>query len=293
MHAAARTQQQRGGLRRGERAEDGNGGCNKRARRTGRTLPSRPPPRHAGRRPLRHPRQPPRPRGGARATSPATAAREIWCLGDLVGYGADPNDCVRLVREQRRGVPGRQPRPRRDGRAAAATSSRPAPRSPRAGRRRSSTRTASRGSRRWSRTATATRHRALPRQPARPGLGVRAERAARRPLLRRASSERIGLIGHTHVALLVRRAPRASRRPARRAAPTRPSTSRPARWLLNPGSVGQPRDGDPRAAWLLLDLDRRRPPPGGAPSYDIDGAAAAIRAARLPDSLAERLQYGQ
>ena len=29
----------------------------------------------------------------------ATAAREIWCLGDLVGYGADPNDCVRLVRD--------------------------------------------------------------------------------------------------------------------------------------------------------------------------------------------------
>jgi diadenosine tetraphosphatase ApaH/serine/threonine PP2A family protein phosphatase len=63
-------------------------------------------------------------------------------------------------------------------------------------------------------------------------------------------------------------------------------------WLINPGSVGQPRDGDPRAAWLELDLDgwnavyRRT-------DYDIDGAAAAIRAARLPDSLAERLSYGQ
>ena len=29
----------------------------------------------------------------------ATAAREIWCLGDVVGYGADPNDCVDLVRD--------------------------------------------------------------------------------------------------------------------------------------------------------------------------------------------------
>ncbi len=63
-------------------------------------------------------------------------------------------------------------------------------------------------------------------------------------------------------------------------------------WLLNPGSVGQPRDGDPRASWLLLDLEgqtatfRRT-------DYDIAGAAAAIRAARLPDSLAERLEYGQ
>jgi diadenosine tetraphosphatase ApaH/serine/threonine PP2A family protein phosphatase len=63
-------------------------------------------------------------------------------------------------------------------------------------------------------------------------------------------------------------------------------------WLLNPGSVGQPRDSDPRASWLLLDLD------GLTASfkrtdYDVPGAAAAIRAARLPDSLAERLEYGQ
>ena len=63
-------------------------------------------------------------------------------------------------------------------------------------------------------------------------------------------------------------------------------------WLLNPGSVGQPRDGDPRAAWMVLDTgawtaEYRRT------EYDIPGAAAAIRAARLPDSLAERLLYGQ
>ena len=59
-----------------------------------------------------------------------------------------------------------------------------------------------------------------------------------------------------------------------------------------PRLAGQPRDGDPRAAWLMLDttgLD------GGwrRADYDIAGAQAAIRAARLPDSLAERLQYGQ
>jgi diadenosine tetraphosphatase ApaH/serine/threonine PP2A family protein phosphatase len=63
-------------------------------------------------------------------------------------------------------------------------------------------------------------------------------------------------------------------------------------WLLNPGSVGQPRDGDPRAAWLLLDTGA-----GTAAwhriEYDVPGAAAAIRQARLPDSLAERLGYGQ
>ena len=51
-----------------------------------------------------------------------------------------------------------------------------------------------------------------------------------------------------------RRRPRLDRRP--RAGRHRESTSG-GRWLLNPGSVGQPRDGDPDAAWLLLDLDAR------------------------------------
>ena len=64
------------------------------------------------------------------------------------------------------------------------------------------------------------------------------------------------------------------------------------RLLLNPGSVGQPRDGDPRAAWLELDLDGWRAIYHRV-DYDIDGAARAIREARLPESLAERLQFGQ
>ena len=62
--------------------------------------------------------------------------------------------------------------------------------------------------------------------------------------------------------------------------------------MVNPGSVGQPRDGDPRAAWLELDLDKASALYHRV-DYDIDAAAAAIRAARLPDSLAERLSYGQ
>lgn len=102
---------------------------------------------------------------------------------------------------------------------------------------------------------------------------------------------RVCLIGHSHVALSFERPD------------GEPATGEPRRggseldvsageWLLNPGSVGQPRDGDARAAWMMLDLDSwtasyRRT------EYDIAGAAAAIRAARLPDSLAERLEYGQ
>jgi diadenosine tetraphosphatase ApaH/serine/threonine PP2A family protein phosphatase len=56
--------------------------------------------------------------------------------------------------------------------------------------------------------------------------------------------------------------------------------------------VGQPRDGDPRAAWLELDLAEWTAAYHRV-DYDIAGAAAAIRSAHLPESLAERLQYGQ
>jgi predicted phosphodiesterase len=63
------------------------------------------------------------------------------------------------------------------------------------------------------------------------------------------------------------------------------------RWLLNPGSVGQPRDGDPEAAWLLLDLDARHASFRRAP-YDIARTQAEIRERGLPEALAERLAYG-
>jgi len=106
-----------------------------------------------------------------------------------------------------------------------------------------------------------------------------------------AQSERLCLIGHSHVALSFTRdeGELATGEPRRDG--TRLDISS-GEWLLNPGSVGQPRDGDPRAAWLLLDLDGMT---AGykRTEYDVAGAAAAIRAARLPDSLAERLEYGQ
>ncbi|HET7507830.1 MAG TPA: hypothetical protein VFJ53_05675, partial [Solirubrobacterales bacterium] len=63
-------------------------------------------------------------------------------------------------------------------------------------------------------------------------------------------------------------------------------------WLLNPGSVGQPRDGDPRAAWLELDTDAWTAR-WHRVGYDIDAAATAIRAAGLPPALADRLEVGR
>jgi len=62
--------------------------------------------------------------------------------------------------------------------------------------------------------------------------------------------------------------------------------------VMNPGSVGQPRDGDPRAAYALLDLDdlsveERRV------EYDIDAVVSAVRDAGLPDRIGERLSEGR
>jgi diadenosine tetraphosphatase ApaH/serine/threonine PP2A family protein phosphatase len=102
---------------------------------------------------------------------------------------------------------------------------------------------------------------------------------------------RISLIGHSHVALSFHRpegqpATGTTRRDGEQVDLAR------GEWLLNPGSVGQPRDSDARAAWMVLDTDALTATWRRA-KYDVAGAQAAIRAANLPDSLAERLQYGQ
>jgi diadenosine tetraphosphatase ApaH/serine/threonine PP2A family protein phosphatase len=64
------------------------------------------------------------------------------------------------------------------------------------------------------------------------------------------------------------------------------------RFLVNVGSVGQPRDGDPRAAYLLWD-DAAGSVEHVRLDYDIEAAGARIRGAGLPAFLAERLRWGE
>jgi diadenosine tetraphosphatase ApaH/serine/threonine PP2A family protein phosphatase len=64
------------------------------------------------------------------------------------------------------------------------------------------------------------------------------------------------------------------------------------RWLVIAGSVGQPRDGNPAAAYLTFDVVRSQATFYRVP-YDWMSAAAKIRAAGLPDVLATRLEHGQ
>jgi predicted phosphodiesterase len=101
---------------------------------------------------------------------------------------------------------------------------------------------------------------------------------------------RLGLFGHTHLPIQwSERGGRVRGHEPGRAAATRFDAA--DRVLLNPGSVGQPRDGDPRAAWLELDPDA-----GSGTwhrvAYDIAAVQAAMRDVGLPIRLVERLSHG-
>ena len=65
-----------------------------------------------------------------------------------------------------------------------------------------------------------------------------------------------------------------------------------ATYLINPGSIGQPRDGDPRAGFALFDADETLVTFYRVP-YDIEGAQKKILEAGLPPRLAERLADGR
>ena len=106
-----------------------------------------------------------------------------------------------------------------------------------------------------------------------------------------AMEPRVGAVGHSHVALWFNRAEGGPVDGDHAPAGTELDLSQ-GDWIVNPGGVGQPRDGDPRAAWLLLDLQSwtaswRRV------EYSIDDAARAIEQAGLPDALSKRLYVGQ
>jgi diadenosine tetraphosphatase ApaH/serine/threonine PP2A family protein phosphatase len=61
--------------------------------------------------------------------------------------------------------------------------------------------------------------------------------------------------------------------------------------MVNPGSVGQPRDGDPRAAYAIYDSDRKLVALRRA-QYPIEKTAHEIQEAGLPEVLGIRLFYG-
>jgi predicted phosphodiesterase len=219
----------------------------------------------------------------------ASDAAELWCLGDLVGYGADPDTCVELAREHAAVcLAGNHDLAVIDA-VSIDTFTRGAGISVQWTREimRPENLSFLKGLQPQGREGPVDLYHASPRDP----IWEYVLSSLLAGLCLDRQPQRVALIGHSHVALAFTRGAGelTTGEPQREGSELDLADGE---WLLNPGSVGQPRDGDRRAAWLLLDLDgwtasyRRT-------EYDVAGAAAAIRAAHLPDSLAERLGYGQ
>ena len=212
---------------------------------------------------------------------------ELWCLGDLVGYGARPNECCELIEARASvclagnhdlAVRGTIDLAEFSGDAAVAAS--------------------------WTRAVLSDSACAyldtLEPQGERSGVAL-YHGSARDPVWEYVLSDEaavatlvltdapLALVGHSHVALQV------SLRDRTLDGGLAPAGTEldigAGQWLLNPGSVGQPRDGDPRAAYLLLDLDAKRAEFRRV-DYDIERTQAEIREAGLPQALAERLATG-
>jgi predicted phosphodiesterase len=62
--------------------------------------------------------------------------------------------------------------------------------------------------------------------------------------------------------------------------------------FINAGSVGRPKDGDPRAGYVVLELNRYRRVEFRRVAYDVQAAAHAMRAGGLPPALAEQIETG-
>jgi predicted phosphodiesterase len=220
----------------------------------------------------------------------------IWCLGDVVGYGAGPDGCVDLVR-QRCDVclVGNHDLAVLDELDTSTFSSAAAT---------AVELTAAHSSRESldflaglepsDESQAAALYHASPRDPVWEYV-LWPEQAAECLVVQ---GKRVSFIGHSHVALFFSAeeaeedaAPPPEARGWQAGAGTRLEIDK-GRWLINPGSVGQPRDGDPRAAWLELDTDSWQATYHRV-GYDIDRAAEAIEDAGLPKHLAKRLYVGR
>lgn len=113
---------------------------------------------------------------------------------------------------------------------------------------------------------------------------VRALKVANRPLC---------LFGHTHYPVTFELSEDAFDNVGSGPAPQTHIQMKPGcKYLINPGSVGQPRDGDPRAAYALVDTKLRRIELYRV-KYPVEEAQAKVMKAGLPDVLAQRLAVGR
>jgi predicted phosphodiesterase len=217
---------------------------------------------------------------------------EVWCLGDIVGYGADPDACTTLVADVvERCLAGNHDLVVRGdidigyfAMSAGAAA-------------------------RWTVKVISeeTRDFLRPLSPLGEKAGVGLYHASPRdPVWEyvlsvrqaadclQAQRQRLALIGHSHVACYFTR-PNADSTIEETIGEVATAGTvlemAEGRWLVNPGSVGQPRDGDPRAAWLMLDTEAWTARFHRV-EYAVEVAAKAIIEAGLPRQLADRLFTG-
>ena len=226
------------------------------------------------------------------AATEQAGVEQLWCLGDVVGYGAQPDACAELIRERCEiCLVGNHDLATLDALDISSFSETAA--------------TAVEWTREHASAGTMEFLRGLEPAGSREGVGL-YHASPRDPIWEYVLSteqaeasmdvqtERIGLIGHSHVALFFAR-PELARDGGAQGAQAGDSdllVLESGTWLLNPGSVGQPRDGDPRAAWLELDTAEWTARFHRV-DYDVTTAAETILAAGLPSQLAERLEVGR
>ena len=191
------------------------------------------------------------------ASDRSAGVEEIWCLGDVVGYGAEPDACAELVRERCAVcLVGNHDLAVLGGLDISSFSE------------------AAAEAVEWTREQSASAtleflREPRPRPPEREGIGL-FHASPRDPVW-----EYVLSIEQADACMDAQPRAAGADRPLARLAllhpppedggPAESAAARPSdgaqldlaegRWLLNPGSVGQPRDGDPRAAWLELDTE--------------------------------------
>ena len=215
---------------------------------------------------------------------------EIWCLGDIVGYGPEPNACLERVR----GLPARVIPGNHDWAAIDQLDL-------------SQFNPYARQAALWTaRQLTKENREYLAELPTTLSEGdfTLVHGSPRHPIweyilhpaVASASfahfQTRLCLVGHTHVPAIFPQSAEEGRLAPAFLPPQGTRYRLPAgRFIINPGAVGQPRDGDPRASFILLNstegwLEHHRL------EYPIAVTQAAMRKCGLPERLAARLEYG-
>ena len=220
---------------------------------------------------------------------------KVWCLGDVVGYGPDPNECVERLRDlDHVCVVGNH-----DWAALGKMDTE------------DFNPTAKRACH-WTREQLSPSSleylEALPKSLVEEDFTL-VHGSPRQPIweyilypsIAEANFEcfdtRFCLVGHTHVPIIYRHRPENPDHPCDAVIPSPhdPLVLGEERLIINPGSVGQPRDGDPRASYAILDSDRERSNftlKYRRVSYPIEATQARMAERGLPARLIIRLGYG-